>query len=328
MSPEDAVKELARLRQLAAACVNAKHAGKRVKDELNLDHYKAKKANLPPEIKSLITSVMDSNILFKRCKAEEKEELLANFEACEYASGEVIIKAGDQGDCFYIIQTGSCDIFLPNNEIPVAKCTAGNSFGELALMYDTPRAATVKSTCPVKAWKIARQAYRLILAYHAVQRSNEHMAILKEVVLVSSDQQEKKMLKDCLSEPQLRKLADAMDEDVVHAGDAILRDAPLRALLGGAALLRLRLHGPPSQGPPRRAARAPALRHARGHPPAHQKCWDADPNRRPAFDAIVDTVDRVRDATPARSNCDVLDSMDEFGGGGDILDSLMMGNHK
>ncbi|KAH8094368.1 cGMP-dependent protein kinase [Aureococcus anophagefferens] len=187
----------------------------------------AKKANLPPEIKSLITSVMDSNILFKRCKAEEKEELLANFEACEYASGEVIIKAGDQGDCFYIIQTGSCDIFLPNNEVPVAKCTAGNSFGELALMYDTPRAATVKSTCPVKAWKIARQAYRLILAYHAVQRSNEHMAILKEVVLVSSDQQEKKMLKDCLSEPQLRKLADAMDEDIVHAGDAILREGEI-----------------------------------------------------------------------------------------------------
>ncbi|KAH8072389.1 cAMP-dependent protein kinase [Aureococcus anophagefferens] len=227
VSPDDAVKELARLRQLAAACVNAKHAGKRVKDELNLDHYKAKKANLPPEIKSLITSVMDSNILFKRCKAEEKEELLANFEACEYASGEVIIKAGDQGDCFYIIQTGSCDIFLPNNEVPVAKCTAGNSFGELALMYDTPRAATVKSTCPVKAWKIARQAYRLILAYHAVQRSNEHMAILKEVVLVSSDQQEKKMLKDCLSEPQLRKLADAMDEDIVHAGDAILREGEI-----------------------------------------------------------------------------------------------------
>ena len=53
------------------------------------------------------------------------------------------------------------------------------------------------------------------------------MAILKEVVLVSSDQQEKKMLKDCLSDPQLRKLADAMDEDVVHAGDAILREGEI-----------------------------------------------------------------------------------------------------
>ena len=58
-----------------------------------------------------------------------------------------------------------------------------------------------------------------------------------------------------------------------------------------------------------------------------KQCWHEDTSRRPKFDQILDIVDRCRDATPAQSNCDMLDSLDEFGGGGDCLD-MMMGSHK
>ena len=77
---------------------------------------------------------METNQLFKRCKPEEKEEMLANFEEVHYASAETIIKAGDAGDCFYVIAEGTCDIYLPGTDSPVARCQAGNAFGELALM--------------------------------------------------------------------------------------------------------------------------------------------------------------------------------------------------
>jgi len=56
-------------------------------------------------------------------------------------------------------------------------------------------------------------------------------------------------------------------------------------------------------------------------------CWQDNPARRPSFPEVLETVDRVRAATPAQSNLEKLDSMDSLGGGGDILDSLM-GGHK
>ena len=59
------------------------------------------------------------------------------------ASGDVIIQQGDEGDNFYIIDQGSVDIYVHGTK--VVTLTEGASFGELALIYGTPRAATVEA---------------------------------------------------------------------------------------------------------------------------------------------------------------------------------------
>jgi cAMP-dependent protein kinase regulator len=58
-------------------------------------------------------------------------------------AGEVIIKQGDEGDNFYVVDEGVFEILI--NDKKVVEVTTGGSFGELALMYNTPRAATVKA---------------------------------------------------------------------------------------------------------------------------------------------------------------------------------------
>ena len=66
-----------------------------------------------------------------------------------YAEGDIIIRQGDEGDNFYVISSGECNIYVDgakSEENPtglVLKVKEGDSFGELALMYDSPRAATV-----------------------------------------------------------------------------------------------------------------------------------------------------------------------------------------
>ena len=85
-----------------------------------------------------------------------------HFFPCETNKGEVIMKQGDEGDNFYIIEQGSVDIFV--NEAKVVTIGEGGSFGELALIYGTPRAATVTAATNIKLWGIDRwQSYQRYL---------------------------------------------------------------------------------------------------------------------------------------------------------------------
>jgi cAMP-dependent protein kinase regulator len=56
---------------------------------------------------------------------------------------EVVIQQGAEGDNFYVVDEGLFDIFVKDKK--VVEVGPGGSFGELALMYNTPRAATVKA---------------------------------------------------------------------------------------------------------------------------------------------------------------------------------------
>ena len=95
--------------------------------------------------------------------------------------GQKIIAEGDDGDNFYVIENGVYDVykvdFLPNNfrtleflnfskiffqnidgeEVKVASYDNKGSFGELALMYNAPRAATVTSVDGGTLWALDRQ---------------------------------------------------------------------------------------------------------------------------------------------------------------------------
>ena len=92
-------------------------------------------------------------------KDDEMSNVRDHFFPCETNKGEVIMKQGDEGDNFYIIDQGSVDIFV--NDAKVVTIGEGGSFGELALIYGTPRAATVTAATDIKLWGIDRwQSYQ------------------------------------------------------------------------------------------------------------------------------------------------------------------------
>ena len=77
----------------------------------------------------------------------------------KFAAGDVIIKQGDEGDRFYVLESGTCDITVKGKG-SVMKASRGVAFGELALLFNQPRAATVTAESDVVVWQASRPCRR------------------------------------------------------------------------------------------------------------------------------------------------------------------------
>jgi len=81
--------------------------------------------------------------------------------SCE--PGMVVIAQGDVGDNFYIVESGEYEVFLKQTgDEKVHAYTSGDAFGELALMYNSPRAATVKCASAGSLWGLDQNTFRQI----------------------------------------------------------------------------------------------------------------------------------------------------------------------
>jgi len=124
------------------------------------------------------------NVLFSHLDESERSDIFDAMFAKEANDGEVIIQQGDEGDNFYIIEQGNVDIYV--NGAKVVSLTEGASFGELALIYGTPRAATVQATSWVKLWGIDRDSYRRILMGSTIRKRKTYEELLSNVSILSN----------------------------------------------------------------------------------------------------------------------------------------------
>jgi cAMP-dependent protein kinase regulator len=109
-----------------------------------------------------LDEALGENFIFAELSSKERSLLIKALQKQECTKGEVIIKQGDVGDFFYICETGSVNFVADGKD--VGSCGTGGSFGELSLLYDSPRAATCVAGTACKLWKVDQNTFKMLLA--------------------------------------------------------------------------------------------------------------------------------------------------------------------
>ncbi|MGZ4257821.1 MAG: MFS transporter [Gaiellaceae bacterium] len=103
--------------------------------------------------------------LFAPLSAPVLETLAARLEPVAAAAGETIVEQGDPGDRFYVIASGEVEVSVDGK----AQATEGpgDHFGEIALLRDVPRTATVTARSDVELYALERDDFLAAVTGHA-----------------------------------------------------------------------------------------------------------------------------------------------------------------
>ena len=206
-------------------CVVVKRAA--VMEKTCVKDYVTKVVPKADTVKKLLYNAIKGNTLFKACSEEEIHLLIDAFESADFQGGDIVIKQDDEGEHFYVVEDGTLGITVRMedteseglNEVHVGvPYVPGSAFGELALMYGSPRAATIRAIEGCKLWCIDRKAFRGITGQHKLKQAERHIEFLSKVKIGE------KVLGDVLKSSDIDAMSLALQKDTFRKGDVIVRE--------------------------------------------------------------------------------------------------------
>jgi len=99
--------------------------------------------------------------------APSRLKLLAfTSDRVSYRAGDILFKQGDPGDAAYVVLSGTADILVNTgaDEIKIATLESNSIVGEIAILCDVARTATVKASEPLETLRIKKDQFIRLLA--------------------------------------------------------------------------------------------------------------------------------------------------------------------
>jgi len=159
------------------------------------------------EEKTRLTAVLSLTFLFSSLEDKDLDVILDAVQAKEFED-EQIIKEGDDGDCLYVVEKGSleCQKMIDGKDTLVKTCVEGDVFGELALLYNCPRAASVNAVGRCLCWRLDRQTFNQVVKQAHQKRSEMYDDFVQEVALFSTmEQAERSRIVECFKIVRYKK---------------------------------------------------------------------------------------------------------------------------
>ena len=115
--------------------------------------------------------------IFAPLSALTIDRILADLTRLELPAGHVLIRQGDPGDRFYVLAEGRVEVL--RGDVVVAERGAGDHFGEIALLRNVPRTATIRALTPLRVIAIEREQFLEAVTGHSQSHAHAHAAAAK-----------------------------------------------------------------------------------------------------------------------------------------------------
>lgn len=180
-----------------------------------------------------ISQILKNTPILSHLDEHQMETIQNVMFSVEKSDGDVIISQGDYGDNFYVVNGGTVEVFIDSSDTGerhlVKTCEAGDAFGELAIMYNAPRAASCIAKGDVRLWALDRVSFNVILMKTTIaKRKSMTDVLLKIPVFASTSEYERLTIADTLQEetfPDKSIICNQADRGdkfyLVHEGTAV-----------------------------------------------------------------------------------------------------------
>lgn len=195
------------------ASVSAEAFGKFNKKE----DFKARVVPKSEAATAAINEKISKSFMFSGLDEAEKKIVVDAMEEKKCFKKEAVIKEGEEGDCLYVVATGtlSCTKVFKGNTEPtfLKRYEPGEAFGELALLYNAPRAASITSDAESLLYVLDRQTFNHIVKDAAIRKKEKYEEFLRRVDLLKT-----------MDDYERSQISDAFKDSKFDAGATIIKE--------------------------------------------------------------------------------------------------------
>mmetsp|Transcript_44624 Transcript_44624/g.127314 ORF Transcript_44624/g.127314 Transcript_44624/m.127314 type:complete len:304 (+) Transcript_44624:2-913(+) len=187
--------------------------------EERMKDWKAPFYEKGPEARNGIKKIIANNeklqVLFGHLTDNAVFGVIDAMQQVAVEEGRNLITQGEEGGHFYIVEEGTFDVFVQRGDAPPGKVCEygpGAMFGELALMYNAPRAATVKATSRARLWALDRDSFQMMLCTAENTKKSKYEEFLANIELFAH-----------MTKYELAQLSDMLESELFESGEDICK---------------------------------------------------------------------------------------------------------
>jgi len=184
-------------------------AGERMTD--GMVNFKPKIVEKSTEDRSAIYDALQHSFLFKNMRAQQIRGVIDCMVKETIKAGTMCINEGDKGDKFYVALTGEFEVMVGGKAVKTLG--APGNFGELALMYDCPRSASIRAKIDAVVFSLDRLSFKKYIMFANENQHDVQVKALKSVPILQG-----------LSTKILNQVSDALLRENFDAGVTIITE--------------------------------------------------------------------------------------------------------